>query len=211
MTHAHFLEKSRDRKPQPGINKCLDNPCSTENCSLPNPKDNGPNGHSMDDRAESTNKQDRQEISQHLSCNTYIYHTKHDTIFPLQTAVPPTFQLSQLLNGILGLVHSLSASQVSTDETVNQDALIRGVTEGWHTLQYSYDHRCPLWNILQKLDEYIFSQRSVIFRLCLLCGAHMLLLVCITPSTYTCEGRSPADNLLVHGYSGNYGQSATLV
>ena len=185
MTHGHLLEKSRDRKPQPGITKYSDNPCSTEKCSLPNPQDNKSNGHSMNDRAESTKKQDRQEISQHLSCNTYIYHTQHDTILPLQTALPPTFQLSQLLNGILGLVHSLSASQVSTDETVNQDALIRGVTEGWHTLQYSYDLRCPLWNILQKLDEYILSQASEILRLCLLSGAHMLLLVCRAPSAYT--------------------------
>lgn len=200
LTHDH-LERSRERNPQSSVTKYLALPCSTEKYWVPCLEDIEFNeNESTDDRVEVTNEQDRREIGQYLPCNDFVYDAKNHPIPPLRTAIPQTFHLSQLQNSILGLVHSLNSTQVCTDETVNQDALIRGVTDGWHTLQDSYDP-CPLWDILRKLDECIFFQAPMLSRLSLLKGAHMLLLVCRTLSAYTCSGHIPAQSLLVPDFS----------
>lgn len=62
---------------------------------------------------------------------------------------------------------------VCSDQVLNDDALIRGVTLGWHTI----DLLCPLWEITSLLDQHIFGHSSIITRFCTLRTTLFVLLV----------------------------------
>lgn len=85
--------------------------------------------------------------------------------------------LKNFSDQVLGEVHLLEPSQVCLDESINQDALIRGVLDGWATLQSRHFY-CPLWGVLCQLDTAIFLQSGVLTRLCMLRMIHLLLQVC---------------------------------
>lgn len=62
---------------------------------------------------------------------------------------------------------------VCSDQRLNDDALIRGVTLGWHTV----DLLCPLWEVTSLLDQHIFGNSSIITRFCTLRTTLFVLLV----------------------------------
>lgn len=62
---------------------------------------------------------------------------------------------------------------VCSDQILNDDALIRGVTLGWHTV----DLLCPLWEITSLLDQHIFGNSSIMTRFCTLRTTLFVLLV----------------------------------
>lgn len=72
---------------------------------------------------------------------------------------------------------SLSRDQVCTDSEKNQDALIRGVLEGWNNIAHHSAYICPLWAILHELDRRVFCLSGIMTRLCTLKMIHSLLLV----------------------------------
>lgn len=84
----------------------------------------------------------------------------------------------RFVNRVLASVHSVQPSQVCLDEQVNQDILIRGVMQGWVTLQ-NQEHLCPLWEILREIDERIFYLGGVLTRICMLRMVHLLLRVSV--------------------------------
>ena len=62
---------------------------------------------------------------------------------------------------------------VCSDQVLNDNALIRGVTLGWHTI----DLLCPLWEITSLLDQHIFGHSSIMTRFCTLRTTLFVLLV----------------------------------
>lgn len=66
---------------------------------------------------------------------------------------------------------------ICTSEQLNQDALIRGIVQGWSSVD-SLPYHCPLWTIIKQMDESFFSNSSVITRFCTLRMSHYVLLVC---------------------------------
>lgn len=62
---------------------------------------------------------------------------------------------------------------VCSDQILNDNALIRGVTLGWHTV----DLICPLWEITSLLDQHIFGHSSIMTRFCTLRTTLFVLLV----------------------------------
>lgn len=77
---------------------------------------------------------------------------------------------------LLGAIHHLHLSQVSLNDEINQDALIRGVVEGWHVMNHKMPC-CPIWDILRQIDSSIKIRGGIVTRLAMLRGIHLLLLV----------------------------------
>lgn len=65
---------------------------------------------------------------------------------------------------------------ICTNEALNQNALIRGIMHGWHTVLTS-PSACPLWEVIGRLDRLIFAYSSLITRFCTLRMIHYMLLV----------------------------------
>ncbi|KAE8333356.1 hypothetical protein BDV39DRAFT_199082 [Aspergillus sergii] len=61
----------------------------------------------------------------------------------------------------------LSILDICSDDKLNEDAIIRGVLEGWHFLE-DRAYSCPLWKIISQIDERIFIQSGVLTRLTML-------------------------------------------
>jgi hypothetical protein len=83
-------------------------------------------------------------------------------------------------NNLNHLVHQACVTErqyICTDELLNQDALIRGIIHGWHTVS-SLACYCPLLVVIRQFDECIFSHNSIITRFCTLRMIHYMLLVC---------------------------------
>jgi hypothetical protein len=80
----------------------------------------------------------------------------------------------EFFNKMLGKVNAVDRSKVCTDDQLNQDALIRAVTQGWGNL----GQFCPIWNILREMDQRIFRLSGIMTRLCMLRMIHFMMLVC---------------------------------
>jgi hypothetical protein len=79
--------------------------------------------------------------------------------------------------------HLLRKSQVSLDDRINQDALIRAVLEGWDKVERRGNF-CPLWGILRAFDNNIFWVTSPITRLVMLRMIHYMLLCQVKGETF---------------------------
>jgi hypothetical protein len=82
----------------------------------------------------------------------------------------------QFADGVFGTLRDVDTMDVSVIKQLNEDAIIRGVLEGWHTLRGTI-YLCPLWTLLKQIDERIFMQSGILTRLSMLRMIHMMLLV----------------------------------
>lgn len=82
----------------------------------------------------------------------------------------------EFFNEVLGKAHRVNRSQVCTDDRLNQDALIRGIVDGWNAVE-RYPYFCPLWGVLRQIDRRVFRLSSTMTRLCMLRMIHFMLLV----------------------------------
>jgi hypothetical protein len=79
------------------------------------------------------------------------------------------------LNLELTKAHLLRKSQVSLDDRINQDALIRGVFQGWDKVERGGNF-CPLWGTLRFFDNNVFWVANTTTRLVMLRMIHYMLL-----------------------------------
>lgn len=86
--------------------------------------------------------------------------------------------ISDSITEILSSVHLVDSSAVCLNDAIIQNALIRGVVEGWDYLQ-RIDYVCPLWDILRRLDVAMNISSGSTTRLALLRGVQLILLVCV--------------------------------
>lgn len=77
---------------------------------------------------------------------------------------------------LLGQCSGLSMVDICSDDKLNQDAMIRGVLEGWHFID-DRAYSCPLWKIISRIDERIFIQSGVLTRLTMLSTILKMLVV----------------------------------
>lgn len=87
-----------------------------------------------------------------------------------------SFAILQLGNEVFGKVSELDARDICINYQLNHDAIIRGVLEGWHTLQ-SWVYLCPLWSLLKVVDENVFMHAGTLTRFSMLSMIHNMLLV----------------------------------
>lgn len=90
---------------------------------------------------------------------------------------PSTAQ--DVFNFVLQKVKHLSPESVCTDQSVNEDVLLRGVLHGWTEVYIKHNFFCPLWSILRYLDQRIFCLSGMMTRFCTLFMIHQILL-CFT-------------------------------
>jgi hypothetical protein len=80
---------------------------------------------------------------------------------------------------VLGKTLGFSTLDICSSEKLNQDAVIRGVLEGWHSVE-SRSYSCPLWKIISQIDERIFIHGGIMTRLTMLSTILKMLVVCAT-------------------------------
>lgn len=99
--------------------------------------------------------------------------------------IPPSLQASdsyailEFSEKVLRKPSQLSILDICSDAQLNQDAIIRGVLEGWHFME-DRAYSCPLWKIISQIDELIFMQSGVLTRLAMLSTILKMLMVGIT-------------------------------
>ncbi|KAE8375164.1 hypothetical protein BDV26DRAFT_21368 [Aspergillus bertholletiae] len=86
-------------------------------------------------------------------------------------------RIFELTDELLKEVSQLNKLEICTKEELNQDAVVRGVLEGWHSLQGERSFFCPLWSMLSKIDAQLFCQSGVLTRFSMLRMIHLMLLV----------------------------------
>ncbi|ETN45758.1 uncharacterized protein HMPREF1541_09591 [Cyphellophora europaea CBS 101466] len=86
-----------------------------------------------------------------------------------------TVSIQDLFNQLLRQGCVSDRRLICTDEALNQNALIRGIVHGWHTVLES-PFACPLWEVTSRLDKHIFGYSSLITRFCTLRMTHYMLL-----------------------------------
>ncbi|GKZ27784.1 hypothetical protein AbraIFM66951_005247 [Aspergillus brasiliensis] len=77
---------------------------------------------------------------------------------------------------ILGTTLGFTTLDICTSEELNQDAVIRGVLEGWHSVE-SRTYSCPLWKIIRQVDEQVFIHGGILTRLTMLSTILKMLVV----------------------------------
>lgn len=104
------------------------------------------------------------------------------TLYPISSPLhgDSSFTILQLGNEIFGKASKLDARDICINYQLNHDALIRGVLEGWHTLQ-SRVYLCPLWSLLRAVDENVFMHTGTLTRFSMLSMIHNMLLVRLSP------------------------------
>lgn len=75
---------------------------------------------------------------------------------------------------------ALNKQSVCFDESVNQDALLRGILHGWDEVRLRHGIFCPLWSILRYLDQRMFCLTRFMTRVCTMYMIHRLLLCLIS-------------------------------
>ena len=83
----------------------------------------------------------------------------------------------QFSNDLLAKIHEFGIHTICLNDQLNQDAVIRGVLEGWHAIQ-GRAYFCPLWSILEQIDERIFIRSGILTRFSMLRMIHLMLQVC---------------------------------
>lgn len=103
----------------------------------------------------------------------------HSTTWP---TISPSLQDSsscmilEFSDELLAQLSGLSILDICSDDKLNEDAMIRGVLEGWHFLE-DRAYSCPLWKIISQIDERIFIQGGVLTRLTMLSTILKMLVV----------------------------------
>jgi hypothetical protein len=77
---------------------------------------------------------------------------------------------------ILSKTLGFNTLDICSSEELNQDAVIRGVLEGWHSVE-SRTYTCPLWKIIGQIDERIFIHGGILTRLTMLSTILKMLVV----------------------------------
>jgi hypothetical protein len=80
---------------------------------------------------------------------------------------------------ILSKTLGFNTLNICSSEELNQDAVIRGVLEGWHSVE-SRTYTCPLWKIIGQIDERIFIHGGILTRLTMLSTILKMLVVWAT-------------------------------
>lgn len=94
-------------------------------------------------------------------------------------SLPPSLHEDQgcsilhFTNGVFDKVRELNIHKICLDDQLNQDAIIRGVLEGWHTL-HDRLYSCPLWMLLGQIDERVFIRSGVLTRFSMLHMIHLM-------------------------------------
>lgn len=114
-------------------------------------------------------------VSQSLSDN-FIDELNNGCTIPFPLNEDGTCTILQFSNQVLENALQLDIVELCSNDQLNQDAIIRGVLEGWHTLQ-NRPYLCPLWSLLSQIDERIFMQSGILTRFAMLRMIHLMLLV----------------------------------
>lgn len=97
-------------------------------------------------------------------------------------AIPPSLQASdsytilEFSDKVLREPSQCSILDICSDAQLNQDAIVRGVLEGWHFME-NRAYSCPLWKIISQIDELIFMQSGILTRLAMLSTILKMLMV----------------------------------
>ncbi|KAL2818567.1 hypothetical protein BJX63DRAFT_383417 [Aspergillus granulosus] len=84
---------------------------------------------------------------------------------------------------ILGKTLGFNTLDICSSEELNQDAVIRGVLEGWHTVE-SRTYSCPLWKIISQIDERIFIHGGILTRLTMLSTILKMLVAVVYQNSF---------------------------
>ncbi|KAL2802331.1 hypothetical protein BJX63DRAFT_415301 [Aspergillus granulosus] len=84
---------------------------------------------------------------------------------------------------ILGKMLGFNTLDICSSEELNQDAVIRGVLEGWHTVE-SRTYSCPLWKIISQIDERIFIHGGILTRLTMLSTILKMLVAVVYQNSF---------------------------
>lgn len=102
----------------------------------------------------------------------------HQPQFSSDKSAADELSISRTCNALVSQTKQLRTTQICMDDAKNQEALINGILNGWDSLeQMSYWPFCPLWQILRKIDECVFTGTPIIERLVMLRTVHSMLLV----------------------------------
>jgi hypothetical protein len=80
--------------------------------------------------------------------------------------------LTNFLNNLVKHIRSMSPSMVCFDDNINQDVIITAVLKGWKSLS-RYQRQCPLWAVLQMVDQTLFKDCNLVERISVLRMLHM--------------------------------------
>ncbi|KAE8143458.1 hypothetical protein BDV38DRAFT_277478 [Aspergillus pseudotamarii] len=116
---------------------------------------------------------------------------EHSTAWP---TISPSLQNSsscmilEFTDELFAQCSGLNILDICSDDKLNQDAMIRGVLEGWHFIE-DRAYSCPLWKIISQIDERIFIQSGVLTRLTMLSTILKMLAAMIYQNNF--EGVPP--------------------
>ncbi|BCS29528.1 uncharacterized protein APUU_71098A [Aspergillus puulaauensis] len=104
-------------------------------------------------------------------------------------AIPPSLQASdsytilEFSDKVLREPSQFSILDICSDAQLNQDAIIRGVLEGWHFME-NRAYSCPLWKIISQIDELIFMQSGILTRLAMLSTILKMLMAVVYENNF---------------------------
>ncbi|OQU96267.1 hypothetical protein CLAIMM_02374 [Cladophialophora immunda] len=93
----------------------------------------------------------------------------------------------EIFNHVVSQARQFSKFQVSTNDALNQDVLVRALVNGWSDVSMHYAGTsvfCPLWNLLRYLDRRIFCMSGFMTRLCTLRMVHAMLLCFVGATSF---------------------------
>ncbi|KJX92972.1 hypothetical protein TI39_contig4478g00001 [Zymoseptoria brevis] len=112
--------------------------------------------------------------------------------------------LTHFLNNLVKHIRSISPAMVCFDDRYNQDVIITAVLKGWQSLS-RYQQQCPLWAVLQMVDQSIFKDCNLVERVSVLRMLHKRYLSEIDVHTPAIEGPlppwftpQPSEALIIH-------------
>ncbi|EXJ53322.1 uncharacterized protein A1O5_13444 [Cladophialophora psammophila CBS 110553] len=114
----------------------------------------------------------------------------HDSYGATGSSEPPqslATSCQEIFNHIVSQARRLSKFQVSTDDALNQDVLVRALVNGWSDVSMRYGGTsvfCPLWNLVRYLDRRVFCMSGFLTRLCALRMIHAMLLCFVGASSF---------------------------
>lgn len=80
--------------------------------------------------------------------------------------------LTNFLNNLVKHIRSISPAAVCFDDRYNQDVIITAVLKGWQALS-RYQRHCPLWAVLQMVDQCLFKDINLVERISVLRMLHL--------------------------------------
>lgn len=99
-------------------------------------------------------------------------------VLPIPLDIGQAADCQRIIGRPVRKAQSLTAKDVCTDASLNDDALIRGIMSGWADVKArSGGFICPLWTAIEDLDMRIFAHAGELTRLPCLRMIHSMLLV----------------------------------